>query len=112
MPRSAGSLRTLLLVLAAAMAGMLLGIGAFSLASAVGTRQVQDLGDLVRFDPARVTVTPRPAQTPAPDPAATPDLNPQPEQVVPAAPSPAQDDDADDPDDDADDTADDDADDD
>ena len=109
MPRSAGSLRTLLLVLAAAMAGMLLGIGAFSLASAVGARQVQDLGDLVRFDPAGVTVTPRPAQTPAPDPAATPDLNPQPEQVVPAAPSPAQDDDADDT---ADDTADDDADDD
>ena len=118
MPRSAGSLRTLLLVLAAAMAGMLLGVGAFSLASAVGARQVQDLGDLVRFDPARVTVTPGPAQTPAPAPAATtapaatPDLNPQPEQVVPAAPSPAQDDDADDADDDADDTADDDADDD
>ena len=92
MPRSAGSLRTLLLVLAAALAGMLLGVGAFSLASAVGTRQVQDLGDLVRFDPARVSVTPGLAQTPPP----TPTLNPQPQQVVPAAPSPAQDDDADD----------------
>ena len=104
MPRSAGSLRTLLLVLAAAMAGMLLGVGAFSLASAVGARQVQDLGDLVRFDPARVSVTPGLAQTPPP----TPTLNPQPEQVVPAVPSPAQGDADDADDDDGDDDADDD----
>jgi len=98
MPRSPGSLRTLLLVLVATMAGMLLGFGAFSLASAVGARQVQDLGDLVRFDPARVTVTPGPAQPSTP--AATPTRNLQPEQVVPAAPSPAQDDDEDDDEDD------------
>jgi hypothetical protein len=111
MPRSAGSLRTLFLVLVAAMAGMMLGFGAFSLASAVGGRQVQDLGDLVKLDPAKVTVTPGPTQTPTPTPAATPTLNPQPEQVLPAVPSPAQDDDTDD-DADADDDTDDDADDD
>jgi hypothetical protein len=85
MPRSAGPLRTLLLVLAAAVAGLLLGLGAFSVATAVGSGRVQDLGDPVRLDPARVTVTPAPTPTPVTDPR----LNPPPEQVVPAAPSPA-----------------------
>jgi hypothetical protein len=82
-------------VLVAAVAGLLLGFGAFSLASAFGTGQVQDLGDPVRFDPAGVAVTP------APTPTLIPTLNPPPEQVVPAAPSPADDDaDTDDDDDD------------
>jgi hypothetical protein len=99
-------LRTLLLVLGAAVAGLLLGLGAFFLASSVGSGQVQDLGDTVRLDPAQVTVTPAPTLTPSTNPT----LNPQPEQVVPAAPSPAtadlddvddtDDDGGDDPDDD------------
>ena len=99
MPRSAGPLRTLLFVLVAAMAGLLLGLGAFTVASALGAGQEQNLGDPVRFDPARVTVTP------SPNPTLTPTLNPLSEQVVPAPPSPADDDadDVDDPDDDSDD---------
>lgn len=100
MPRSAGPLRTLLLVVAAAVAGLLLGLGAFSVASALGAMQVQDLGDPVRFDPARVSVTPVPTATTSPNPT----LSPSPEQVVPPAPSLAADDDLDDDlDDDADD---------
>jgi hypothetical protein len=94
MPRSAGPLRTLLFVLVAVMAGLLLGLGAFSVASALGAGQEQNLGEPVRFDPAKVTVTP------TPNPTMTPTLNPLPEQVVPAPPSPADDDSDDDSDDD------------
>jgi hypothetical protein len=93
----------MLLVLGGVVAGLLLGVGAFWVASGLGGMQVQDLGDPVRFDPARVTVTPRPNPTTIPN--AT--VSPQPEQVVPPAPSPA-----DDADDDAGDDSDDDADDD
>jgi hypothetical protein len=101
MPRSAGPLRTLLFVLVAAMAGLLLGLGAFTVASAVGAGRDQNLGDPVRFDPAKVTVIPLP--TPSMTPTMNPTLNPLPQQVVPAAPSPADDDSDDDSDDDDDD---------
>jgi hypothetical protein len=84
------------------MAGLLLGLGAFSVASALGAGQEQNLGDPVRFDPARVTVTPSPNPTLTPSPTLSPTLSPLPEQVIPAPPSPADDDsgDADDPGDD------------
>jgi hypothetical protein len=102
MPRSAGPLRTLLFVLVAAVAGLLLGLGAFTVASALGAGQEQNLGDPVRFDPAEVTVTPQPNPTATVSPTMTSTLNPLPEQVVPAPPSPA-DDDSDDADDSGDD---------
>jgi hypothetical protein len=106
MPRSPGPLRTLFFVLVAGLAGLLLGLGAFSVASALGAGQEQNLGDPVRFDPAKVTVTPspNPTMTPTMIPTMAPTLNPLPEQVVPAPPSPADDDpDDNDPDDDSDD---------
>ena len=88
-------------MLSAAVAGMLLGIGGFWVASSFSDLRVQDLGDPVRFDPSSVTVAP----TPGPSPIST--QGAQPEQVVPAAPSPAADDDAGDDTDDAGDTDDD-----
>lgn len=101
MSRSAGPLRTLLLVLAAAVIGLMLGLGAVSVAAAIDTGQASDLGDPVRFDPTRVTVTPAPGPTPSATPTANPTAtrNPQPLQVVPGQPSPADDDDNDDADD-------------
>jgi hypothetical protein len=80
-------------VLAAAGIGLLLGLGAVSVASAINALQDRDLGDPVMFDPARVTVTPTPAptQTTTATPTATLDMPPR--QVVPDQPSPADDDD-------------------
>jgi len=90
MSRSAGPLRTLLLVLAAAGIGLVLGLGAVSVASAIDTRQARDLGDPVMFDPTRVTVTPSPGQTPAATAATTPTTNPTTNPTTTLNPQPLQ----------------------
>ena len=88
MSRSTGPVRTLLLVLIAGGTGLLLGLGAVSVASALGSTPVQELGNPVVFDPT--TITPSAAATPVPadEPgggAAVP--TPTPAPTSPAAPT-------------------------
>lgn len=111
MLRSTGPVRTLLLMLGAGGTGLLLGLGAVSVASALDGGQVQELGEPVVFDPTAITPTAvtTPAPTSPPDAVPAPQLgtSTEPQQVAPAAPR-AVDDDGDDDDDDDDDDLDDD----
>ena len=114
MSRSTGPVRTLLLVLIAGGTGLLLGLGAVSVASALGSTPVQELGNPVVFDPTTITpsaaATPVPADepgggaaVPTPTPAPTSPAAPtapsgtsaEPHQVAPAAPAAITDDDHD-----------------